>query len=325
MKKLLLITLIFCCGLVSFAQVGIGTTSPNANAALDITNTTKGVLLPRVALTSTTSAAPLSAHVAGMLVYNTATAGSGATAVTPGFYINNGSNWNSISSLALANNGTVSNLACGSVAFSYNGAIVNYGTVVSPTTGQCFLDRNLGASQAATAYNDYRAYGDLFQWGRPADGHQLTSWTGSSNGSSVNGTTATLATSDYPNNSLFITPSASPYDWRSNNNNQRWSTIPQGPCPSDWHVPTHPEWQAETGIIDYSTAYSQLKLTTAGYRYYVDGSIPGFPPSGAGYKGYYWSSTYSTTKAFALTFYSVANYGEIDERAYGFSVRCTHD
>lgn len=85
----------------SIAQVGIGNTSPNSNALLDIgtSSSTQGVRLPRVALSSTASFSPLSAHVSGMLVYNTATAGSGGTSVSPGFYYNDGSAW-----VRLANN-----------------------------------------------------------------------------------------------------------------------------------------------------------------------------------------------------------------------------
>src|SRR5690606_9320337 len=37
--------------------------------------------------------APLTAHVEGMTIYNTATAGTGATAVTPGYYYNDGAKW----------------------------------------------------------------------------------------------------------------------------------------------------------------------------------------------------------------------------------------
>jgi hypothetical protein len=76
----------------SFSQnVGINSTgaAPNTNAGLDVDFTNKGILIPRIALTSTSSFAPLSAHVAGMLVYNTATAGD----VVPGFYYNTGSVW----------------------------------------------------------------------------------------------------------------------------------------------------------------------------------------------------------------------------------------
>ncbi|MBK8109554.1 MAG: hypothetical protein IPK46_04030 [Saprospiraceae bacterium] len=67
-----------------FAQqnVGIGTTTPNANAILDINSSNKGQLVPRLSLTNTTAASPLSGFVAGMVIYNTATAGD----VTPGYY-----------------------------------------------------------------------------------------------------------------------------------------------------------------------------------------------------------------------------------------------
>jgi len=75
-----------------FSQnVGINPTgaAPNALAGLDVDFPDKGVLIPRVALTGTANFAPLSAHVAGMLVYNTATAGD----VIPGFYYNDGTKW----------------------------------------------------------------------------------------------------------------------------------------------------------------------------------------------------------------------------------------
>jgi hypothetical protein len=75
-----------------FSQnVGINSTgnAPNTNAGLDVDFSNKGVLIPRVALTNTASFLPLSAHVAGMIIYNTATTGD----VKPGFYYNNGFNW----------------------------------------------------------------------------------------------------------------------------------------------------------------------------------------------------------------------------------------
>ena len=84
---------------VNYAQVGIGTTTPNADALLEINSTVAnpgGVLLPRMTLTMTTNPAPLSADVAGMIVYNTATAGD----VTPGFYYNDGAVWVRLGSTA---------------------------------------------------------------------------------------------------------------------------------------------------------------------------------------------------------------------------------
>jgi|GEM_PF-4714548 len=62
------------------AQVGIGTATPNA--ALDVVSTDSGVLVPRVALTSTSTIAPITAGTVSELVYNTATIND----VTPGFY-----------------------------------------------------------------------------------------------------------------------------------------------------------------------------------------------------------------------------------------------
>lgn len=64
----------------SFCQVGVGTTAPNA--ALDVTSTTDGLLIPRIALTSTSVALPLTTPQKSELVYNTNTTGD----VTPGFY-----------------------------------------------------------------------------------------------------------------------------------------------------------------------------------------------------------------------------------------------
>ncbi|QPH41446.1 hypothetical protein [Pedobacter endophyticus] len=74
--------------------VGVGTAGAvNPNAALEVKSTTKGVLISRVALTGTTAFAPLTAHVAGMMVYNTATAGTAPNNVSPGFYYNDGTKW----------------------------------------------------------------------------------------------------------------------------------------------------------------------------------------------------------------------------------------
>jgi len=82
-------------GLAVNAQVGIGTTTPNTDASLQVTSpgANKGLLLPTVLLTSTSSATPMTAHVAGMLVYNTATTGD----VVPGLYVNDGAKWGNIS------------------------------------------------------------------------------------------------------------------------------------------------------------------------------------------------------------------------------------
>jgi hypothetical protein len=82
-----------------FSQAGIGPTAstPNSSAGLDINFPAQGLLIPRIALIGTTSSLPLPAHVAGMIIYNTATTGD----VLPGLYFNNGTSW--IPSLPKAN------------------------------------------------------------------------------------------------------------------------------------------------------------------------------------------------------------------------------
>ncbi|WP_415328496.1 hypothetical protein [Chryseobacterium sp. MMS23-Vi53] len=77
-----------------YAQVGIGVSNPNSNAVLELSSSSKGLLLSRVALLATNNPSPLSAHVAGMAVYNTATNTSvAANPVYPGEYYNDGTQW----------------------------------------------------------------------------------------------------------------------------------------------------------------------------------------------------------------------------------------
>ncbi len=99
MKKIFL-TLTLVAGFIATAQVKIGTspTVIDGNSLLELETTNQGLLYPRVALTSTTSYAPLSDTLPnikkeGMTVYNTATTTTGTNDVTPGLYVNDGFNW----------------------------------------------------------------------------------------------------------------------------------------------------------------------------------------------------------------------------------------
>ena len=105
MKKIIFILL-----LVSpcvFSQTGIGTTTPNASAKLDVSATDRGFLPPRVALTAANAFSPItgtSSAAAGLLVYNTATAGTAPNNVVPGYYYWNGTTWIQISGGLLIDN-----------------------------------------------------------------------------------------------------------------------------------------------------------------------------------------------------------------------------
>jgi hypothetical protein len=90
MKELLIILLFISYS--SFAQTGIGTTTPNASAKLDVFATNKGFLPPRVTLTGATDVSTISSPAEGLLVYNT---GSNPNLVA-GYYYWNGSSWATI-------------------------------------------------------------------------------------------------------------------------------------------------------------------------------------------------------------------------------------
>ncbi len=86
-------------------NVGINSTgaAPAASAMLDISSGNSGLLIPRVALTATNAAGPVTSPATSLLVYNTATAGSSPNNVTPGYYYWSGSAW-----LPLGNSWTTS-------------------------------------------------------------------------------------------------------------------------------------------------------------------------------------------------------------------------
>lgn len=88
LRTLPLITAFVLAATTQAQNIGINTTgaAPNASAMLDITATDRGLLIPRVALTATNSALPMTTPADALLVYNTATAGTAPNNVTPGFY-----------------------------------------------------------------------------------------------------------------------------------------------------------------------------------------------------------------------------------------------
>jgi len=83
-----ILTIIFSLSLTQniFAQTGIGTNTPNSSAKLEVYSTDKGFLPPRVALTATNAASPITNPANGLMVFNTVTAGSSPFQVVPGYY-----------------------------------------------------------------------------------------------------------------------------------------------------------------------------------------------------------------------------------------------
>lgn len=96
LRLLLLLAILITSG-SGFAQnVGINATgaAPSAWAMLDIAHSSKGLLIPRVALSALNNAAPIGSGMpVSMLVYNTATAGTSPNNVVPGYYYWDGAAW----------------------------------------------------------------------------------------------------------------------------------------------------------------------------------------------------------------------------------------
>ena len=126
----------------SAGSVGVGTTTPNANAALEVSSTTKGFLQPRLALVATYNPAPLSAHVAGMMVWNTATSND----VTPGLFVNTGAYWSRITTAAVA-------------TLVQTGAFTASLTGLAP--GTLYYIRSYATNAAGTAYGAQSSFTTL--------------------------------------------------------------------------------------------------------------------------------------------------------------------
>jgi uncharacterized protein (TIGR02145 family) len=197
-----------------------------------------------------------------------------------------------------------------------DGKLVVLLPTVTSTTGKIWMDRNLGATQVATSSTDAASYGNLYQWGRGTDGHQLR----------TSGTTSTLSSSDVPGNGSFILAANAPFDWRSPQNDNLWQGVNgiNNPCPSGYRLPTNAELEAERATFSSNNAAgafaSVLKLPVSGSRYGSNGSL-----FLVGTNGYYWSSTVSGTRARNLGFNSGAAGMFTNNRANGSSVRCLKD
>ena len=278
------------------AGVGINTSTPDASAQLDVASTSKGFLPPRM---TTIQRDAIAAPAVGLVIYNT-------TSNCLNFYI--GSNWQE--TCGSANYSTASYPA--GYVFCATGATAVV-DVTNPTTGETWMDRNLGATRAATSSTDAASYGDLYQWGRASDGHQCRS----------SGTRSTLSSVDQPNHSDFILSSS---DWRSPQNANLWQGVNgvNNPCPTGYRLPTKAEIDTERLSWSSSNASgafaSPLKLPQGGGRERFNGSL-----FDVGTRSFYWiSAATSSTSEYININTSNTSY-VYNFRALGFSVRCIKD
>ncbi|MCK7590447.1 hypothetical protein M0G43_07685 [Subsaxibacter sp. CAU 1640] len=94
LSNLMILSISLFFGIISYAQVGIGTTSPEPRSILDLRSTDKGFLVPRVNITNLGNIAPITGGATSepLLVWNT-NVGTGT-----GFHYWSGSTWVPLSS-----------------------------------------------------------------------------------------------------------------------------------------------------------------------------------------------------------------------------------
>jgi len=104
MKQLFILLAAVLLTATTYAQVGIGTTTPDASSALDITSTSKGLLIPRMTETQRNA---IVSPASGLMIYQ--------TDQDFGFYFYNGTQWASVGmsgtqgEIASANSAVITN------------------------------------------------------------------------------------------------------------------------------------------------------------------------------------------------------------------------
>jgi hypothetical protein len=194
-----------------------------------------------------------------------------------------------------------------------NGVVTAIVDVTNPYTGKTWMDRNLGASQVATSSSDASAHGDLYQWGRRADGHQCRN----------SQTTNVLSSTNEPSHGNFIINPNNPNNWREPQSWDLWQGANgiNNPCPNNYRLPTYSEWEAERNSWTNSNSSgafsSSLKLPLTGNRNPSSGNV------GFILYGHYWSSTVSGTNSATLSFCDGCGSNAVmAARAFGNAVRC---
>lgn len=115
------------------AQTGIGTSTPNASAALEVASSNKGFLPPRVALSSNNDVTTISSPATGLIVYNTGLAGM----TYKGIVYWDGTEWRTMDN-ASSINPAITALTCGSAVLSpnaYTSGVPYSGTLEIPYSG----------------------------------------------------------------------------------------------------------------------------------------------------------------------------------------------
>jgi uncharacterized protein (TIGR02145 family) len=184
--------------------------------------------------------------------------------------------------------------------------------IINPITGKIWMDRNLGVTELNENSNNANALGDLYQWGRFADGHQCR----------ISNTTENLSSLLQPGHDDFILSPNPPFDWLSPQNENLWQGRDgiNNPCPIGYRLPTEQEFREELAswVSDIGNCF--IDIRQCGRRNNANGFINN-------QLGAYWTSDIDGLNARRMGFFIEEDKFIFTsaERARGSSVRCIKD
>lgn len=200
---------------------------------------------------------------------------------------------------------------------SFNG--LEYKTIKSPVTSKIWLDRNLGAKRQCISMDDKLCYGDYYQWGRKANGHEKIS-----NKSDARKRVFTDLVKD---GKYIIVKHSSTFDWRIEQNNELWKgkDAINNICPKGFKVPNQKELENETvmakkpfTVTDKKTSFSSfLKIPSSGFRSLCLGDLVRESKNGS-----LWTSSAYERESYYLDFNDQEAIMTTGARAEALPVRC---
>ena len=186
------------------AQIGIGTSTPDASAKLEVNSTSKGLLIPQISLTGSSDATTIASPASSLLVYNTATTSD----VTPGYYYNAGTttspSWLRLNTGAsgVPYSGATAAVNLGAYDLTVNGITLGTGAgnILSNTASgyQALYSNTTGAGNNASGYNALRANTSGYQ--NTASGYNALRTNTTGNQNTANGFQTLYANTTGSNN-----------------------------------------------------------------------------------------------------------------------------
>ncbi len=318
-NKITTLILVMMCSLASMAQVGIGTNSPNTNAALDVVSTTQGILFPRMTETQRDN---IISPAEGLTIFNTTTNAMQTNISTIG-----AANWKNWS------NGFEDNTTCTTKVISV--------TSCASVTGTTLNDDANTADGTEYDWTGATSFTLGTGFGAPSNTRALVE-IGGQCWAKFNMNIASASNSWCYNNTSCNTDGRL-YNWSGAMNGSTTERA-QGVCPTGWHVPSDCEWMYLENTLGMSTTDQQLSGTwrnsgNVGTKLKSSGSS-GFTALLAGYRisngtfsnrgtnGYWWSSSETSAtlaRRRGLDSSQAGVYRYSSYKTDGFSVRCLKD